>query len=178
MTTDKETLGKLKPCPFCGSTDIATDGASFTQFMCNRCGAATYDQDGHAEAIAAWNRRAPRIDPGSLSDQVILELRAVQHVLGYPDALGDAIEAISGIEEERVRLWNEVRDLKSSLNVEKATTDTMRTERDAASILIDRLIKWDSEFPVNSHNGYAGLKELDRIIADGRALIGASDDDL
>lgn len=37
--------------------------------------------------------------------------------------------------------------------------------------LIRRLIKWDTDFPVNSHNGYAGLKELDKIIADGKAIL-------
>lgn len=43
-----------------------------------------------------------------------------------------------------------------------------------------RLIKWDSDFPVNSHNGYAGLKELDAIIADAKVAVheaGASYED-
>lgn len=35
-----------------------------------------------------------------------------------------------GVERERVRLWNEVRSLKSDLVVEKAATDTMRMQRD------------------------------------------------
>lgn len=34
-------------------------------------------------------------------------------------------------ETERVQLWNEVRELRASLIVEKAATDTMRMERDA-----------------------------------------------
>lgn len=33
-----------------------------------------------------------------------------------------------------------------------------------------RLIKWDKDFPVNCHNGYAGLKELDAIIADAAKI--------
>lgn len=43
-----------------------------------------------------------------------------------------------------------------------------------------RLIKWDTDFPVNSHNGYAGLKELDAIIADAKVAVheaGASYED-
>jgi hypothetical protein len=39
--------------------------------------------------------------------------------------------------------------------------------------LLLRLIKWDTDFPVNSYNGYAGLKELDKIIADAKAVTGA-----
>lgn len=69
---------------------------------------------------------------GVLGDQIILELKAAQHVLGYPEALGKAVESIAWIEQERVRLWNEVRDLKASLNVEAAATDAMRIERDEA----------------------------------------------
>lgn len=52
------TVSELLACPFCGSADIAHDGPSYTHFMCNDCGSATYEQDSHAEAIAAWNRRA------------------------------------------------------------------------------------------------------------------------
>lgn len=39
-----------------------------------------------------------------------------------------------------------------------------------AGVLLDRLIKWDKDYPVNCWNGYAGLKELDKIIADAAAL--------
>lgn len=37
--------------------------------------------------------------------------------------------------------------------------------------IIKRLIQWDIDYPVNCHNGYAGLKELNRIIADGKAVL-------
>ncbi|QSZ57248.1 hypothetical protein BTN45_09120 [Rhizobium sp. ZX09] len=53
----------------------------------------------------------------------------------------------------------------------------------ASSKLLDisqRLIKWDTDFPVNCWNGYAGLKELDKIIADAKVAVhqaGASYDD-
>jgi hypothetical protein len=43
-----------------------------------------------------------------------------------------------------------------------------------------RLIKWDTDFPVNCWNGYAGLNELDKIIADAKLAVhhaGASYDD-
>lgn len=45
-----------------------------------------------------------------------------------------------------------------------------------------RLCQWDIDFPVNCHDGYAGLKELNRIVADARAAIakveGSSDCEL
>ncbi len=43
----------------------------------------------------------------------------------------------------------------------------------SAHALLARLSKWDRDFPVNCWNGYAGLKELDRIIAEARTILGA-----
>ena len=57
MTTEIDAEGLL-PCPFCGSSDLGDQGPSYTQIMCNTCGAHEYDQPSRAEAIAAWNRRA------------------------------------------------------------------------------------------------------------------------
>ncbi|MGO7901610.1 hypothetical protein ACC719_29550 [Rhizobium ruizarguesonis] len=37
--------------------------------------------------------------------------------------------------------------------------------------IAQRLIKWDADFPVNCWNGYAGLKELDRIIEDAKVAL-------
>lgn len=45
------------------------------------------------------------------------------------------------------------------------------------SDVVSRLIKWDKDFPVNCHNGYAGLKELDNIIASGKAALGLPEKD-
>ena len=42
----------------------------------------------------------------------------------------------------------------------------------AAGVLLRRLIKWDIDFPPNCWNGYAGLKELDAIIADAKKVTG------
>lgn len=41
----------------------------------------------------------------------------------------------------------------------------------SAHALLAKLSKWDRDFPVNCSNGYAGLKELDAIIADARMII-------
>lgn len=37
--------------------------------------------------------------------------------------------------------------------------------------IAQRLIKWDTDYPVNCWNGYSGLKELDRIIADAKVAL-------
>ncbi|MCX2696363.1 hypothetical protein [Ochrobactrum chromiisoli] len=59
----------------------------------------------------------------------------------------------------------------------KPAVAATKRERDLAGIAT-RLIKWDKDFPVNCHNGYAGLKELDRIIADAKtALYGIQNPD-
>lgn len=54
---------------------------------------------------------------------------------------------------------------------------TTKREQDLEAIAT-RLIKWDKDFPVNCHNGYAGLKELDRIIADAKTALGTKDGEL
>lgn len=45
---------------------------------------------------------------------------------------------------------------------------------DELAKIAQRLIKWDTDFPVNCHNGYAGLQELNRIIADAKVALKAA----
>ena len=53
---------KLKPCPFCGGEARLIDMRSLHWALCSECGArvqsAKYAEEGDAEAIAKWNRRA------------------------------------------------------------------------------------------------------------------------
>lgn len=59
----------------------------------------------------------------------------------------------------------------------EAKADIPPTERETAlAAIATRLIKWDTDCPVNTHNGYAGLKELDRIIADAKTALGDTQD--
>lgn len=104
---------ELLPCPFCGGVNVSPcdDGADNRSFevSCNDCFAATRYHDTEAEAIAAWNTRAPvSISPlltteaGKLADDIddtvtrLCKLnekmtRAVQQQRPYPVsiALGD-----------------------------------------------------------------------------------------
>lgn len=66
-----DTLEDLRPCPFCGSTDITyTDWDSkiafegldpqYEEVMCNNCGANTFRNKRSDDAVSAkekWNRR-------------------------------------------------------------------------------------------------------------------------
>ena len=57
---------KLKPCPFCGSTDIDTYETDtgimglrgYHYVMCGDCYAETSKMDKKQDAVKLWNRRA------------------------------------------------------------------------------------------------------------------------
>lgn len=52
----------LKPCPHCPESIVSTckdHGSRRWQVICGACGSATGLHVTEAEAIAAWNRRAP-----------------------------------------------------------------------------------------------------------------------
>jgi Lar family restriction alleviation protein len=54
---------KLKPCPFCGGEAHLMDSMGWPHWVwCNECGARVqstkFAEEGDAEAIAKWNRRA------------------------------------------------------------------------------------------------------------------------
>lgn len=53
---------KLKSCPFCGGKAILEDMGYPHHVVCTECGARTtgllYAEDGEAQAMEKWNRRA------------------------------------------------------------------------------------------------------------------------
>ena len=50
---------ELKPCPFCGSTDVRVIGDWFKKWVqCQDCCAHSGLKDDKEEAAKAWNRRA------------------------------------------------------------------------------------------------------------------------
>jgi hypothetical protein len=60
---------------------------------------------------------------------------------------------------------------------EAGKAEVLTAQSTVLSNVVSRLIKWDTDFPVNCHNGYAGLKELDNIIASGKAALGLPEKD-
>ncbi len=59
----------LKPCPFCGGTNIALlNGGLGNRFVhCDDCRATT-DDGSEERAIAAWNRRTPAVATGGVTE--------------------------------------------------------------------------------------------------------------
>lgn len=52
--------GQIKPCPFCGGTDLYIDGGAFLQdfeVRCMKCGGRVCYFNTRVDALAAWNRR-------------------------------------------------------------------------------------------------------------------------
>ncbi len=58
-------MDELKPCPFCGSTDVHITDAWPHYVYCLGCNARVkpinpqFGEDGIKEAVMAWNRRRP-----------------------------------------------------------------------------------------------------------------------
>jgi Lar family restriction alleviation protein len=54
--------GKLKPCPFCGSSGVEVTNVGYAPFWsivwCMTCGAHGPLKEDNVRAIAAWNRRS------------------------------------------------------------------------------------------------------------------------
>lgn len=49
---------ELKPCPFCGSTEIVLSNWGMFRCWCTKCRAKTDDMLLEIDAVLAWNRRA------------------------------------------------------------------------------------------------------------------------
>ncbi|WP_322055670.1 Lar family restriction alleviation protein [Burkholderia cenocepacia] len=68
MTTDKSRAdaGEPLPCQFCGSDDLYLDDALGKRaVICNHCEANGPTGEDDADAIVAWNRRAPASQPAA-----------------------------------------------------------------------------------------------------------------
>ena len=75
---------ELKPCPFCGSTDIDWDGGGHAMFCgaCNSVGPETANES-RLDAIAAWNSR-----PAETRLEAALKM-ALPYANGYYEVHGE-----------------------------------------------------------------------------------------
>jgi len=84
---------ELKPCPFCGSTDVELFVPQYC-VTCNGCGVHTSVCETRGDAISEWNRRASQWRPiatAPYGNTVLLwQLRgSMRHPTGlYPDVSG------------------------------------------------------------------------------------------
>ena len=78
MTNVRAAPGDLKPCPFCGSTDIANVSAGYAgptdrwhagdgifAVNCRVCGASVPQRHSNAWVVAAWNKRVGEASIGT-----------------------------------------------------------------------------------------------------------------
>ena len=72
---------ELKPCPFCGSSDVLHDGAGnplnedqkvFEWVACQNCGACSATENTWIDARTAWNRRS---DLARLPDDMVERIK-------------------------------------------------------------------------------------------------------
>jgi len=48
---------ELKPCPFCGSTNIRKNFGIFPELFCSECEATIYAYDNYEDLDKSWNTR-------------------------------------------------------------------------------------------------------------------------
>jgi len=106
------------------------------------------DRDAYAREVETFGDKeyADRIRSGQLDTLVMVQAFARHR-----------IEATREVEAERVKLWNENRDLIASIHVEKAATDTMRAQLDEAMEARKRLVKdfrWRADQCRNNPDAY------------------------
>lgn len=85
------------------------------------------------------------------------------------DVLDDPFK---GESPREARKFDGFKNWQAMIEAENAAKQSSRL-----SDVVARLIKWDTDFPVNGYNGYAGLKELDNIIASGKSALGLPEKD-
>jgi Lar family restriction alleviation protein len=103
----------LKPCPFCGSTDlrarkdeVAYSGQNSWIVLCRGCGANGANVEGEDAAISAWNRRA--------KEALVLTVPGETEI----DGLRKAIEACRH-EDMHGFQWIKARDIYEILRRER-----------------------------------------------------------
>ena len=133
MTPARDTAapsGELKPCPFCGETPDVNDPATFQMNQgtkwgfvvccCNGPEVRTeYQPVEHwkAEAIAAWNRRAPDVDAGEEPSATTREGDALDRVAE------DAYWNVRDNPQEHARHNRDVATIRAALRTPSAPSE-------------------------------------------------------
>ena len=110
-------MEELKPCPFCGSTNVAIspyDGAKTVVCMDCLCMSAAYrGENAEANAIAAWNRRAAPENKAltlpSVSDRDRQSMYDFLHDC-FAEWVNDPAAGLYGMNEGEAALANAIMD--------------------------------------------------------------------
>lgn len=164
----------LRPCPFCGSSASMRHGARYGHWVqCDKCGAGHPFAFGtEAEAIAAWNRRAPEADMADndeLEDAVRI-MRAAQKEYfrtRAPSALSAAKKAEREVDEmlnpKPVR-ENDARQMKFDFTA--LITDAERETADLRAIHAAEMAERDVRRELSAPGNAAAMREALTEIAD------------
>jgi Lar family restriction alleviation protein len=101
MTNDRDGREELKPCPFCGSTEIAKDetnmnGVYIDSFVqCLNCAAAIVYKSGRTAPSEAWNQR-----PAPEGRDFKTRLRTIVDEFNADDEKASAAQLVEMLEVE------------------------------------------------------------------------------
>lgn len=134
---------KLLPCPFCGSADIecAATGVFWVKCYDPNCSGEGPTRDTEAEAIAAWNTRAP-------SPALSLAQEALHPFAKAADNYADVTDEARYIDEDATVTVAHLREARQALSA--APGDPAHRERmEADDDLMDILVAWQLGYTNN-----------------------------
>ena len=84
----------LKPCPFCGSTNVrvmgAPDGIRNGQAVCQNCYASSAYKGAEVQVAEIWNRRAPTVIDDAMVERMCAAHHDYHHSNGWKEHHRDA----------------------------------------------------------------------------------------
>lgn len=87
MTTDKERLAALLPCPFCGSTDLGHGESAYcSTVICRQCRGAM-QRPNYDGARQAWNTRISDSGHAALEQENARLRAALEHYMAIDDGV-------------------------------------------------------------------------------------------
>lgn len=126
-------VDRMKPCPFCGSTDLRSEKAAGSfAIYCFSCGATGPDGSPKDVATALWNKRAGRQHVRLTADGVPVGTAGLRKVGRYHEAWGESLAGKPARYTERNTGWLLHYD-GNEIGIARTLTSARRIARLAAS---------------------------------------------